>query len=195
MKKEYQRSVEDEDGEFEREIAKLLSDEPSRSGDVGIFSPFGRLGPVIPVADHAESPPTAGSPRPITHAATAIEPGSYDVDRTATLAGESVTPNEVGNSAAAGGTLQLPGSTAAPNPLAGGGLVAVTSWVDQMNEDNAWIVKEGAIYRTRYGDFIQPEKFRTQHNNRKVLTPSGKLVGAALLGLIIQTAGSTNVLC
>jgi hypothetical protein len=50
--------------------------------------------------------------------------------------------------------------------------------MEQLNEEYAWIEKEAAIYRIRYGDFIQPDKFRTQLNNRKVLTLSGKLVGA-----------------
>jgi hypothetical protein len=53
-------------------------------------------------------------------------------------------------------------------------------WVATINEDYAWIVVNASIYRLRYGDFIEPAKFKVQFDNQTVTVASGQ--GARSIG-------------
>jgi hypothetical protein len=46
-------------------------------------------------------------------------------------------------------------------------------WVVDLNEQYAWIEKDSAIYRLKFGDFMKPADFRQQHANRSVEVPTG----------------------
>ncbi len=51
---------------------------------------------------------------------------------------------------------------------------------DVLNEKFAWIEANASIFRLEYADFIEPSKFKLQHDNRKISIKSGdttKLVG------------------
>jgi hypothetical protein len=49
----------------------------------------------------------------------------------------------------------------------------IPEWVRELNDQFAWIEKESAIYRLRFGDFIRPAEFRQQLANRTVEVPTG----------------------
>jgi hypothetical protein len=47
-------------------------------------------------------------------------------------------------------------------------------WVAQINGEYAWIEVDASIYRLRYGDFIEPAKFKVQFNNQTIMVPSSR---------------------
>ncbi len=56
----------------------------------------------------------------------------------------------------------------------------VSDWPDELNLKYAWIEAQASIFRTEFGDFIDPAKFKTQLDNRQVSVTQGsttKLVG------------------
>ncbi len=62
----------------------------------------------------------------------------------------------------------------------------IDPWLAELNDKFAWIEESASIYRLEYGNFIDPAKFRTEHDNREVPIPDGKRmksvgVGAAWL--------------
>ncbi len=53
-------------------------------------------------------------------------------------------------------------------------------WLQELNNQCAWIEANASIFRMEYADFIEPAKFKIQHDNRKISITSGdatKLVG------------------
>lgn len=48
-----------------------------------------------------------------------------------------------------------------------------SSAIDEINQKYAWIEANASIYRLEYGDFIDPAKFKTQHDNQSVSVQSG----------------------
>lgn len=63
--------------------------------------------------------------------------------------------------------------SAAPPSTSAAATVTVPHWVVSMNQDFAWIEADGSIFRLRYGDFIDPAKFKTQFDNQTVSVQSG----------------------
>jgi hypothetical protein len=49
-----------------------------------------------------------------------------------------------------------------------------SDWVATLNEDYAWIEVNASIFRLRYGDFIDPAKFKTQFDNQTITVASGQ---------------------
>jgi hypothetical protein len=49
-----------------------------------------------------------------------------------------------------------------------------SDWVAAINEDYAWVEVNASIYRLRYGDFIEPAKFKTQFDNQLITVTSGQ---------------------
>jgi hypothetical protein len=49
----------------------------------------------------------------------------------------------------------------------------IPEWVRELNDQFAWIEKESAIYRLKFGDFIKPAEFRQQLANRTVEVLTG----------------------
>jgi hypothetical protein len=48
-----------------------------------------------------------------------------------------------------------------------------SSGIEKLNENFAWIEKNASIYRLDHSDFIDPAKFKTQHDNQTVSVQSG----------------------
>ncbi len=46
-------------------------------------------------------------------------------------------------------------------------------WMQELNAQFAWIEANASIFRIEYGDFIDPSKFKTQHDNQKIAVQSG----------------------
>ncbi|BAN34905.1 hypothetical protein SCD_n01069 [Sulfuricella denitrificans skB26] len=53
------------------------------------------------------------------------------------------------------------------------GQQGASSAIDDLNQNYAWIEANTSIYRLEYGDFIEPAKFKTQHDNKTVSIQSG----------------------
>jgi hypothetical protein len=57
-----------------------------------------------------------------------------------------------------------------------GGIATATAqnWVSEINEDFAWIEADASIYRLKYGNFIEPAKFKVQFDNQTINVASGQ---------------------
>ncbi len=51
---------------------------------------------------------------------------------------------------------------------------AAPQWMQDLNAKFAWIETNASIFRLEYGNFIEPSKFKTQHDNQKITVVSGK---------------------
>lgn len=63
-----------------------------------------------------------------------------------------------------------------------GTTINVSNEVARLNERYAFIEKDSSIYRTEYGDFIEPAKFKLQHDNQKINVLSGQNIKSVGLG-------------
>ncbi len=52
-------------------------------------------------------------------------------------------------------------------------VATIPTWTDKLNTKFAWIEENASIFRMEYGDFIEPAKFKIQHDNCKITVPSG----------------------
>ncbi len=51
---------------------------------------------------------------------------------------------------------------------------AAPQWVQELNTKFAWIEENASIFRLEFSNFIDPAKFKTQHDNQKIAVVSGK---------------------
>lgn len=57
-----------------------------------------------------------------------------------------------------------------------------TNWIATINQIYAWIESNASIYRLEYADFIEPTKFKTQHDNQSVFVGTKSVgIGSAWL--------------
>ena len=57
-----------------------------------------------------------------------------------------------------------------------------TNWIKTINQSYAWIEANASIYRLEYADFIEPAKFKTQHDNQTVFVGTKSVgIGSAWL--------------
>lgn len=67
-------------------------------------------------------------------------------------------------------------------PLQLQNLTQPTDWFAAINQNYAWVEANASIYRLEYADFIEPAKFKTQHDNQTVFVGTKSVgIGSAWL--------------
>ncbi len=63
-------------------------------------------------------------------------------------------------------------------------------WMKKLNARYAWIEANASIFRMEYGNFIEPAKFKVQHDNCTITVPSGKGTKSIGIGTAWITHGT-----